>query len=455
MERFNEEKKQLSGMLKLLIKLYYLMKGKKGLTTDAVSTLEDFVRSVTGRSFSYDSHTGKLVGRYEITIKETEIESFLQIMSILEKAEETVHFILLGINDSVDTSFMFFETHQWSEEKDVPGNDKKIIDPEIHWGSIDDINQNINSAIKNQSSSKIGYEKVDVVSSPERFYTVTPVSEFAIKLIKAQPREDPPCQIFPIKMLSVAPDSGTHNTPTPIKKEENEERLDQTMFAEMIKKNINQKNTISATATSLSIEPQPDRNHTNHMSALEPKKIEANDGNSVEVPPKMKVKAFQLDEPRNSMPVKSLIIKPIVGQSEKTSQKYDDRWKSFIQIARSVLINFHLSFGSYERIKKCIECGKLLFEKKKASGLYCSVKCKTDYNNKLVGPDKRRCKERQNIWIRRMSQNRNIRSDKIRYHTVYKERCKGCTINPKPKGGECPVLKKNNDTLFDKLANIA
>ncbi|MGV8059016.1 MAG: hypothetical protein AB2L12_13490 [Smithellaceae bacterium] len=135
MERFNEEKKQLSGMLKLLIKLYYLMKGKKGLTTDAVSTLEDFVRSVTGRSFSYDSHTGKLVGRYEITIKETEIESFLQIMSILEKAEETVHFILLGINDSVDTSFMFFETHQWSEEKDVPGNDKKIIDPEIHWGS--------------------------------------------------------------------------------------------------------------------------------------------------------------------------------------------------------------------------------------------------------------------------------------------------------------------------------
>lgn len=343
-ERFDEEKKQLSEIVKLLIKLYYEVKNQKELTESAAATLKEFIFKVTGRSFKYANETLSM-GHYTISATTAQLESFVQVMEILAEDKQSIHFVLTGIKDEIITSFNYFETEQEKYENDDKLN-KKNESPEIEWLSIKNFNRLINESIDKQKSQWIHLKMGEIVAEPYRLYMVAPMSHFARSLLKVEPKEDPITAICAMKLI----------------------------------------NTSS----------NPDKS-----------------------------KALQ----------------------------HEQGWKSFIQIARAVLINFHITFGTYERIKKCRECGKLFFEKKKGSGLYCSLLCKKKYNDKLLG-DKHQCMQKQNRQIDRLYTNKNIRSDKIKPHHLYKYQCTKCQINPKPKGGNCPILIKLNEALFNRLTKI-
>lgn len=112
-------------------------------------------------------------------------------------------------------------------------------------------------------------------------------------------------------------------------------------------------------------------------------------------------------------------------------------WYSFIQIVRSILVNFYFVFDGFERLKVCKECQKLIFEKKKDSLLFCSVKCRRKHFNSTEHRKRRLCRERQNAWIRNYAAKKKRKT----YWNVYKFECKDCNTF---KSGDCPVLKRKN-----------
>jgi hypothetical protein len=74
-------------------------------------------------------------------------------------------------------------------------------------------------------------------------------------------------------------------------------------------------------------------------------------------------------------------------------------WTSFIQIVRSVFVEFHVAFNNLERIIQCTnpDCNKLSFDYHKNKRKFCGEKCKaiTFKQN-----PKNKCRDNQNKWIR-------------------------------------------------------
>jgi len=560
MERFTEDKRQLSEMLKLLIKLYYQLKDRKKLTDAAIAALEDFAAGVTGRAFKYDekggqsddhhtipkskdtigdtkeqvassdgdantgalaidyyniynqmkkaeglddadiatledylrgikgvavkhhkkglpaddSHStgteersagdsktqtacpddadkGALVGHYKISATMTQFKSFAQAMALLENSKGPVHFILSGIQDTVDTSLLPIEPDLWPDE-DGEGRNTGTVGKaqEIHRADMDDINKKINAAINNQEPQKIKYQKVDISSIPYRVYTVAPVSEFAGALLKAEPMEDNPCQILPIKLVSEKPGEKTVKQ-MPQQDGQREEIIDQSAFMEAIKQNLRGKKHDRISHKSITAEPKEGKPGV--TTIIEAMNTELRKLPPAQIPQRITIKSNRREYPQSSSPQKSIIVEPQEESSTKAFQQSPQSWISFMQIARAVLVNFHIAFGSFERIKNCQECGNLFFEKKKGSRIYCSVECKAEYNNKLFGLEKRRCIENQNVWIRRELDNSkyiDIEQDEFTIDGVKRGECRKC--EKCQKAGYCSVLINKNQLLCQKIA---
>jgi hypothetical protein len=134
-----------------------------------------------------------------------------------------------------------------------------------------------------------------------------------------------------------------------------------------------------------------------------------------------------------------------------------DGWTTFTQIARSVLVSYHLVFGSFERIKICKQCNKLLFEKRAGRKDFCSDDCERKF--KQASPIYK-CWNRQTAWIRRVagkvgSQVRKLGSRYDDTLTEYAPKqiyvsidrdCQGCATCAI--GEKCPTLKKKNEKIF-------
>jgi len=67
---------------------------------------------------------------------------------------------------------------------------------------------------------------------------------------------------------------------------------------------------------------------------------------------------------------------------------------SIFQLITVILVQFHLAFDGFERIKVCKFCGRLFFEKKKGSKVYCSDTCRVKYSRSVEPSERRLCRER-------------------------------------------------------------
>ncbi len=121
-------------------------------------------------------------------------------------------------------------------------------------------------------------------------------------------------------------------------------------------------------------------------------------------------------------------------------------WTSFIQVFRSILINFYAVFGSFDRIKSCEQCGNLFFEKKKTAGRFCGRICTK--RNSDGPPDRYHCRMRQNRWLKykyTFDKKTDI-SDLPERQSIQKADCGNCLVYPD--SGECMKLREKNPDLF-------
>ena len=123
---------------------------------------------------------------------------------------------------------------------------------------------------------------------------------------------------------------------------------------------------------------------------------------------------------------------------------------SFIQIVRSVLVNYHAVFGNFDRIKLCKYCGRLFFEKRRGSRDYCSNRCRRSHFASQEPEEKFKCRDRQNQWIvYQFDRNRklwDLQYKGLEPITVSKSECANC--NSFPRGGLCSVLREKNREAF-------
>lgn len=129
-----------------------------------------------------------------------------------------------------------------------------------------------------------------------------------------------------------------------------------------------------------------------------------------------------------------------------------DRWRNFLQIVRSLLVDYHIVFGDYGRIKACLQCQKLFFERRAGKKLFCSDACRSKFSTELIG--KLRCRKNQNGWI-------SYRIDLIKEEhslvpkRVRKPQCEKCDLwhpeGGRLKGGKCQILRRKNREAFEMI----
>lgn len=135
-----------------------------------------------------------------------------------------------------------------------------------------------------------------------------------------------------------------------------------------------------------------------------------------------------------------------------------DGWDNFLQVAQSLLVNYHIVLGSYERIKVCEQCKKLCFEKRTGALSFCSTLCRVKFNRESEPAERYRCRNRQNSWIRGQILKVKKKLVKLRrkgidipmYRPqpdhVLKSECEGC--GKYLKTGGCTVLRKKNKKVL-------
>lgn len=122
---------------------------------------------------------------------------------------------------------------------------------------------------------------------------------------------------------------------------------------------------------------------------------------------------------------------------------------NFIRLIRSILVNYHVAFGDYSRIKECQneDCEHIYFEKKKGESKYCSTACRVT-SHKREEPDKLKCRGRQNKWI-----DRRLKSLPEQPSVIYKDDCIECKAVMWR--GECPVLMEKNALFIELLQSTS
>lgn len=121
---------------------------------------------------------------------------------------------------------------------------------------------------------------------------------------------------------------------------------------------------------------------------------------------------------------------------------------NFIELVRTLIINFCIEFDDLERLKACAldRCGRIFFEKKKGAARFCCLKCRRQYNYELETPEKRQCRDRQNHWLRYQIDNRLNLPDRLVPNHVSKSDCGLC--NTCVPTGQCIALRTKNPALF-------
>lgn len=116
--------------------------------------------------------------------------------------------------------------------------------------------------------------------------------------------------------------------------------------------------------------------------------------------------------------------------------------KTFFDLLTAILIQFHLAFNNFNRIKICETCDNLTYEKKKDAKIFCSDDCRSRYHSNELD-DRRLCRERQNAKGRY-----DIKKVKDVLNSILKCDCTKC--NEFVKGGKCQIMLKRNEKEFEK-----
>ena len=231
-ERFTNEQLTLSGGIKKLIELYYLLKPhdeSKWKSKGVADILTQFFKTVFGRCrYDHKSDTfyidvggyikvtdqqlsylkrnnsiplefdGKRMfisnSRQSLKISDIEFHSFLEIMDCLHEMttmKEFIHFSIGGITDLIDTSIT--KVNKRPSDKNVPYT---VFAKKTTWPVIrKQIDKTIIDAVKNQKHYTRLVSNIKIFSSSSRFVQVNTHSEFAKKILYTEPREETPTTI--------------------------------------------------------------------------------------------------------------------------------------------------------------------------------------------------------------------------------------------------------------------
>ncbi|MFW5720626.1 MAG: hypothetical protein ACOCXT_06400 [Candidatus Dojkabacteria bacterium] len=147
------------------------------------------------------------------------------------------------------------------------------------------------------------------------------------------------------------------------------------------------------------------------------------------------------------------LISIILNSNEprKVFDIYHASWCSFEEIFISFFTDYHLLFGSFEKIKICNACEKLYLEKRRNRSKYCSDTCRSSARSNLG--DRSNCQQRQRVYL-------NSAYDRVKNHWPKfpgNDDCRKCQIDQQQNrkvGGECPVVKKNNKQLIEEYEKV-
>ncbi len=125
-----------------------------------------------------------------------------------------------------------------------------------------------------------------------------------------------------------------------------------------------------------------------------------------------------------------------------------EHWDSFMEFACALLLQFELTFGSYERIKICPVCKALYFEERKDEKKYCNENCGSKWKSK--NDQKIPCRKRQRTHFENMYNSlANGQCKKPRYPDA--DYCRECDMDTSQiKGGQCKKLNEENAALIQQ-----
>lgn len=144
---------------------------------------------------------------------------------------------------------------------------------------------------------------------------------------------------------------------------------------------------------------------------------------------------------------KIVALPPIEHEIGTVKDILMQKWLSFTDLARSILVVYHLEFGSFSRIKICKCCENLYHEDKEGKKQYCSDRCRKRYNHvdeEVIN----KCYFKQRQWLDRLIERAGLH--KLTH--VSRSICNDCLQirQGNVKGGECKPLKILNRDFFVK-----
>lgn len=141
------------------------------------------------------------------------------------------------------------------------------------------------------------------------------------------------------------------------------------------------------------------------------------------------------------------IIADLPDQLEVIESPSPAKETSFCDAIRYVIAKFYTIFGSFDRIKVCLnnDCQKLFVEEKLGT-FCCNMKCRMKYNVNRQPKQIRLCRERQNNWLRNQLKRKDITIKDIDNlqdpNHVHKSDCDNCI--KQMKSGHCLCLQNKN-----------
>lgn len=124
---------------------------------------------------------------------------------------------------------------------------------------------------------------------------------------------------------------------------------------------------------------------------------------------------------------------------------------SLMDLFKSLFVNYHVEFGSFKNIKSCKldECSNVSVEIQDEKKEFCSPECRSKYSSVSEDPIRRKCRNRQNRYLRRFIDNYYSNENPISGMSVFKADCCKCEL-PDVKSGQCLTLLDKNSYLNQK-----
>jgi hypothetical protein len=165
------------------------------------------------------------------------------------------------------------------------------------------------------------------------------------------------------------------------------------------------------------------------------------------------------------LPLSKLGVNNLVDQDEEITSPRSGHTTEFCDVIRYVFAKYYYLFGSFDRIKICNydPCRRMLMEKKKGAGLFCSRNCRHYSYYAQLSNDQRLCMLRQNAWINRLYdiKSSNLKQKRVsnlhdqvphKPHLMGRDYCKMC--KEQLVAGKCPEMKKRNEKALKIFSQI-